>query len=181
MDIHPTTINRQHSTEVFQERVGHLVRLPFVSDDDFAELYSREVTALVTALNRANDAASICSDCGGKCCSACGCELYSEQFDWCPIPTCRPVVCRMHFCHRFEVIDSRAVSELSDVFFDCLLALEARGDKRVRLFDSPPLARNAPELIETASGWMSDLKSGAKSPEQVTAWLRREVARFRTV
>ncbi len=184
------TIDKQRAVDVFLTRVGGLSRLPLVSDDEIAGLYGDEVAATLAELDRANQAGRTCLDCGGKCCHACGCELYSERFDWCPIHAYRPVVCRLHFCHRFDVAGSRAVVELSDVFFDSLLAAEGRsaegrsderlGDERVRLFDSPPFERNAPQLTEAASGWMNGLDAGTLSPKRVARLLRREATRFRT-
>ncbi len=178
------TIDKQRAIDVFLTRIGGLSRLPLVTDDEIAGLYGDEVTATLAELDRANDAGRTCRDCAGKCCHTCGCELYSERFDWCPIHAYRPVVCRLHFCHRFEVAGSRAVTELSDVFFDSLLAAESRGnvrlgDERVRLFDSPPLAKDAPQLTAAASDWMSDLDAGTLTPKRVAALLRREAARFR--
>ncbi len=184
------TIDKQRAVDVFLTRIGGLSRLPLVTDNEIAGLYGDEVAATLAELDRANDAGRTCRDCGGKCCHACGCELYSERFDWCPIHAYRPVVCRLHFCHRFDVAGSRAVIELSDVFFDGLLAAQGRGaeswgdirldDEKVRLFDSPPLARNAPQLTAAASDWMMGLNAGTLSPKRVAGLLRREAARFRT-
>lgn len=184
MNSQQAAIDKQRAVDVFLARMDGLVRLPLISDDEIAGLYGGEVAEMVAELGRANGAESICRNCGGKCCAACGCELYSDRFDWCPIHAYRPVVCRLHFCHRFEVINSRAVIDLSDVFFDCLLAAEGRSaehrdDQRVQLFDSPPLARNAPQLTAAAAGWMSDLDAGVLSPKRVAGLLRREAAKFR--
>ncbi len=173
-------IDKQRVVDIFLTEIGGLSRLPFISDDEIARLYGDEVVATLAELGRANDAGRICADCGGKCCRVCGCELYSERFAWCPIAAYRPVVCRLHFCHLFEPAGRRAVIELTDVFFDSLLAAEERNDQRIRLIDSPPLARHAPQLTATASGWMRDLDAGRLSPKRVAALLRREVARFRT-
>ncbi len=184
------TIDKQHAIDVFLTRIVGLSRLPLVTDNEIAGLYGDEVAATLAELDRANDAGRTCHDCGGKCCHACGCELYSERFDWCPIHAYRPVVCRLHFCHRFDVAGSRAVVELSDVFFDGLLAAEGRSaegrsderlaDERVPLFDSPPFERNAPQLTAAASGWINGLDAGTLSPKRVAGLLRREAARFRT-
>ena len=189
MNSQLATIDKQRAIDIFLTRIGGLSRLPLVTDDEIAGLYGDEVAATLAELDRANHAGRTCRDCAGKCCHACGCELYSERFDWCPIHAYRPVVCRLHFCHRFEAAGSRAVTELCDVFFDGLLAAEGRraesrgdvrlGDETVRLFDSPPLAKNAPRLTVAASGWMNALDEGTLSPKRVAGLLRREAARFR--
>ncbi len=177
-------IDKQRAVDVFLTRINGLSRLPLISDEEIRGLYGGEVAEMVAELGRANEAEGICRDCGGKCCATCGCELYSGRFDWCPIHAYRPVVCRLHFCHRFEAVNDRAVIDLGDVFFDGLLAAEGRSAERgddtlVRLFDSPPLARNAPQLTATAAGWMSDLEAGVLNPKQVTRLLRRVAAKFR--
>ena len=173
-------IDKQRAVDIFLTEIGGLGRLPLISDDEIERLYGDEVAVTLVELGRANDAGRTCTDCGGKCCAACGCELYSERFAWCPIAAYRPVVCRLHFCHLFESAVSHAIIELSDVFFDSLLAAEERGDERVGLFDSPPLTTNAPQLTAAASGWMKDLDAGKLSPKRVAGLLRREAARFRT-
>lgn len=180
MDNQPATIDKQRAVDTFLAQIGNLERLPLVSDVEFTRLYGEEVASTLAVLDNANGEASLCDDCGGKCCSAAGCELYSDRFDWCPIYSYRPVVCRLHFCHRFETAGRQAVVDLSDVFFDSLLAAESQGDERVRLFDSPPLERNAPQLTAAAAGWMSDLAAGTLSPKRVAGLLRRETAKFRT-
>jgi len=85
--------------------------------------------------------------------------------------------------------------DLSDIFLDGLLAADGRGtdrgddsrlsndhlsNERVRLFDSPPLTKNAPQLTATAASWMKDLEAGVLSPERAAALLHREAAGFRT-
>ena len=112
MDNQPATIDKQRAVNAFLAQIGSLERLPFVSDVEFTRLYGEEVAATLAALDSANGDDGTCDDCGGKCCSAAGCELYSDQFNWCPIYAYRPVVCRLHFCHRFEVAGRQAVIDL---------------------------------------------------------------------
>jgi len=58
---------------------------------------------------------------------------------------------------------------LSDIFFDCMNAAEAAGIPHARLFDSPPLARCAPEFVERAKPILQQFRDGKISGERAAA------------
>ena len=130
-------------------------------------------------LNRYNREKQICSQCQKRCCQASGCELYAPQFSQCPIQDFRPVVCRLHFCHSFHIQGNSLVEELSDIFFDCLLAADRYGSTKVRLFDSPPLAICAPDLIETTSHWVNAVREGRIDPEYAEKLVLHAAKKYR--
>lgn len=68
----------------------------FLTDEEFKELFGKEVSRITRVLNKA--AESKCSACKGNCCKEIGCALYSEAFSYCPIYEIRPRECRYHFC-----------------------------------------------------------------------------------
>jgi len=160
-------MNKEKSISNFLEHVERLSRLPLITNSEMNELFGEEVAAALVKLNSYNHEKQICVKCQNRCCKASGCELYASQFSQCPIQDFRPVVCRLHFCHRFHVQDNSVVEELGDIFFDSLLAADHYGSTRVGLFDSPPLARNAPTLAAATTHWVNAVREGILNPEYV--------------
>lgn len=172
-------MDKKRAIENFLEHVEYLDRLPLITDGEMDGLFGEEVSAAVAGLNNYNQAKEICMNCESRCCQATGCELYAAQFERCPIHDFRPVVCRLHFCHRFYDAGSSLLKELGDIFFDSLLAADRDGSTKVRLFDSPPLARCSPDLIAVTSPWVEAVREGSLSPEYAGELIRREAEKYR--
>lgn len=73
----------------------------FLTDDEFEELFGREITSIVKILNET--ARQVCPVCKGHCCKNIGCLFFSEAFGTCPIFHIRPRECRYHFCNDIFV------------------------------------------------------------------------------
>jgi len=163
----------------FLESVENLSRLPLITGPEMNDLFGDEVAAAVADLNRHNREEQVCWQCTNRCCPIAGCELYAPQFRHCPIHHLRPVVCRLHFCHRFQTDGSSLIKELGDIFFDSLLAADRYGSPRVRLFDSPPLAATAPALIAVTSPWVKAVQEGDLDPEYAGKLIQQEADKYR--
>jgi hypothetical protein len=172
-------MDKQKAINCFLERVERLSRLPLITDSEMKGLFGREVAGALMELDRFNQEKQICTHCQDRCCQICGCELYAPQFSQCPIHDFRPVVCRLHFCHKFNVPGSTVVKEIADIFFDSLLAADSYGSARVRLFDSPPLAMTSPDFVAVTSPWVDAVREGSLAPEKAGKLIRREAAKYR--
>jgi len=175
-------MNRAKVITSFLEHVEGLSRLPLISNQEMDELFGEAVTAAVMELDRFNRKEEICRYCQNRCCQAIACEFHAPQFSRCPIHDFRPVVCRLHFCHRFHIDNTgnSLVKELGDVFFDSLLAADRDGSAKVRLFDCPPLARTAPSLIKVAEPWVNAVREGSLNPERAERLIYREAVKYRS-
>ena len=164
----------------FLKHVEQLPRLPLISDSEMYQLYGDEVAAAVAEMDRINQEEQLCLNCQNRCCLACGCELYAPQFGQCPIYDYRPVLCRLHFCHRFNAASRSIVVELGDIFFDSLMAAEQAGSDKVRLFESPPLARHAAGLIEATAPLADAVRSNSLDPEHAKRLINQEAEKYQT-
>lgn len=70
------------------------------------------------------------------------------------------------------------VIELGDIFFDSLLAGEQNGNDRVRLFESPPLAKHAPGLILATAPWVDAVRKGSLNPEYARELIYVEAEKY---
>jgi len=172
-------MNKEKAINSFLGRIEQLTRLPLITDSEMNELFGEEVAAALATLNRYNIEEKICQRCENRCCYTSRCELYAPQFSECPIYGLRPVVCRLHFCHRFEATCSSLIVELGDIFFDSLLAAERNGSDRVRLFDTPPLEATSPQLVAVTSPWVDAVREGRLGPGDAGRLICREVAEHR--
>lgn len=173
-------MNKKKAIASFLEYVEQLSRLPLIADSEMHRLFGEEVAMAVAKMDRVNREEQICLLCQSRCCLACGCELYAPEFGQCPIYEFRPVLCRLHFCHRFNSAGRSVVVELGDIFFDSLLAAEQAGIARVRLFESPPLARYAPGLIAITAPWVDAVKKGSLSPKYARKLICLEAEKYQT-
>jgi hypothetical protein len=171
-------MNKEKAVARFLEHVEQLSRLPLITDSEMYELYGEEVSAAVAEMDHINQEERFCLDCQSRCCLACGCELYAPQFDQCPIHSFRPVLCRLHFCHRFNTAGRSIVVELGDIFFDSLLAAEQAGITKVRLFESPPLTVHAPGLITATAPLMDAVRTGSLDPKHAKKIINQEAAKY---
>ena len=174
-------MNRAKVISSFLEHLERLSRLPLITDRETAKLFGEEVVVALMELDRLNQDGEVCLHCESRCCQAIACEFYAPQFSHCPIYDLRPVVCRFHFCHRFEA-NTRGGSlarELGDIFLDGLLAADHDGSARVRLFDCPPLGRAAPDLVAAATPWVNAVREGSLNPEQAEKQIYQVAEKYR--
>jgi hypothetical protein len=173
-------VNRARATAAFLDRVEFMMRLPFVDDVEMEGLFGAEVAATLLRLDALGAGEGLCRDCASRCCLACRCELYAPEFGRCSVHELRPVVCRLHYCHRFHLPDSSAVVALGDIFFDSLVAADRAGSTKVRLFDSPPLESTAPGLVAVAASLVASVKDGSLDPEHAAGLILAEARRVGT-
>jgi len=173
-------MDKKKAIASFLKHVEQLSRLPLITDAEMYQLYGEEVAAAVAEMDRVNQREQICLRCPSRCCPVCGCELYAPQFRQCPIYDFRPVLCRLHFCHRFNEAGRATVIELGDIFFESLTTAEQAGSDKVRLFESPPLATHAAGLIKVTAPLADAVRKGYLDPRQAKRQIVREAARYRT-
>jgi len=171
-------MDKKKAINNFLRYIDKLHRLPLITDSEMLELFGEEVITAVAEIDRFNHEGQICSRCQSRCCLVAGCELYAPEFGQCPIFEFRPVLCRLHFCHRFNDAGRSMVIELGDIFFDSLLAGEQNDNDRVRLFESPPLAKHAPGLIKATAPWVDAVRKGSLNPEYARALICVEAAKY---
>ena len=172
-------INKEKAIRNFLKRVEELSQLPLINDLEMNDLFGEEVASVLAEMERNNREEQVCSNCENKCCHAISCEFYASQFSQCPIYDFRPLVCRLHFCHKFYFSVSSWMEEISDIFFESLLAADRDGSDKVRFFDSPPLTRNSPDLIVVTSAWMNAVREGCLNPEYAEKLIRQEAEKYR--
>ena len=173
-------MNKTKAITSFLEHVEQLPRLPLITDSEMRKLFGEEVTTALAEIDRFNQEEQLCLRCQNRCCPVCGCELYAPEFGRCPIYDFRPVLCRLHFCHRFNSAGRSVVVELGDTFFESLQAADQAGSAKVRLFESPPLARDAPELTEVTTPWVDSVRKGNLNPEYARKLICMEAEKYQT-
>lgn len=173
-------INKANAIRCFLEHIEQLSRLPLITDLEMNKLFGEEVAAALTELHRYNLEEQVCLHCENRCCQAANCEFYAPQFSQCPIYDFRPVICRLHFCHRFHIDSNSLLQEISDIFFDCVLAADRYGSSQAQLFDCPPLAGSSPGLVAVAAPWVNAARAGSLNPEHAARLIRQSAEKYRT-
>lgn len=171
-------MDRDTAIASFIEHVGHLTRLPFVTDPEIKELYGEEVAAALGELERINQEKMICQQCDSNCCQTHGCEFYAPQFSQCPIHDLRPAICRFHFCEKFQIAGRSSIKELSEIFLYSLSVAAANGSGSVKFFNPPPFAGVLPGLIETIKPLVNGVQSGKLKPRYGQRRIRQEVMKY---
>ena len=164
----------------FLSLVDQFGQLLLVTDEEVEKLFGEEVVAALAELDRSNREGRICSSCGGDCCRDMGCELYAPLFKRCPIYDLRPIICRLHFCHRFDVVSKSLVIELRDIFFGCFRAVDFWDSANLRSLDVPPLAGASPELMAALSPIVASVRQGSLDPEHAAELIRRQAEDYRS-
>lgn len=172
-------MDKNKAIETFLVRVEQLTHLPFITDAEMKALYGEEMPAVLDRLARVNEDSRFCRDCQTRCCPAVRCEFFAPQFNSCPIFELRPPICRMHYCHRFFTGEETLLKDMSDVFFDSLLAADGRGSNKVKFFDTPPLKNCCPELIEATETWIDAVRKGNLDPQKARILIMQETEKFR--
>jgi hypothetical protein len=173
-------VDKKKIIQNFAERLPSMSRLPFITDEEMMELYGEEVLAVAAKLDTFGKEAQLCEKCKDRCCSLVKCELYVPEFGRCPVFELRPPICRLHYCHRFFPKNDIDLKDLSDVFFDGLLLSQSRGDKKVDLFDSPPIERGAPDFVHAVIPVIEVVKNKQMSPAEAMVKIKVEAEKFRT-
>lgn len=167
-------MNRGKAISNFLSLVDQFGQLLLVTDEEVEKLFGEEVVAALAELDRSNREGRICSSCGGDCCRDMGCELYAPLFKRCPIYDLRPIICRLHFCHRFDAVSKSLVIELRDIFFGCFRAVDFWDSANLSSLDVPPLAKASPELIAALLPTVAAVREGNLDSERAAELIRRK-------
>jgi len=153
----------------FRNNFESLSRLPLITDAEASNLFGDEVNTALARLDRFNQQEHLCQNCSSHCCGIVDCELYDSSLSRCPIQPFRPLLCRMHFCQKYIPAFSTLVKDLGDIFLDSLLVGELIDKEKIRLMDSPPLAKLAPEMVNGILAVIKKIKAGRL--EEKKAWI----------
>jgi hypothetical protein len=157
----------------------HLVRLPLISDGELEDLFSADLLQILEHLMQYNQAEQICSTCSSRCCGLIKCELYDPAFGGCPAFNLRPLLCRMHYCHKFSPAFEQEVRIIGDIFLESLLAVDRLGSAKTKLFDSPPLRLAAPTLAENISPLIAAFREGSLDKTVTLLAIQAKVEEYR--
>ena len=163
----------------FLDCVEQLTRLPLVTDQEMKGLFRDEVASALIELDHLNREKQICLYCDRNCCQKYGCEFYAPQLEWCPIFDMRPVICRFHFCEKFQPAAGLMVRELSEIYLDSLTVAAKTGTTRLGFFDVPPFVKSAPQLIRAISPWVQAIQQGNLDPKHGRRYIRLEAIQYR--
>jgi hypothetical protein len=165
-------------TENFLKYFERLSRLPLITDDEMANLCGPGINSVLAELDRYDHAEKLCKRCTRRCCLLVDCELYTPELSICPIHSCRPLLCRMHFCQQYAENYSLKVKEIGDIFLECLIAAERQDKKKAALFDSPPLQYFIPDLVTAIKKLLDEFKKGRLDEPSVLKLIQVEVEHF---
>ncbi len=163
----------------FLDRVGRFAQVALLTDAEVGQLFGPETAAAMTAIDGYSRESGLCASCGGECCREIGCEVYTPLFDRCPIHDVRPLLCRFHFCHRFDAVDKGLVIALRDVFLACYTAEQISSGTIARSMSVPPLENGCPILAANVRPAMDSVRDGRRSPGEGLRLIREEVERHR--
>ncbi len=167
-------MNNAHAIDSFLRQVDRFRQVVFVNRERVLRLFGEEVIETLEKLEAFARCERVCDECGGLCCQDIGCELYAPQFGTCPVHQIRPIVCRFHFCHRFDALDKEAVIALRDTFLGCYMALDSWGHDNLKALDIPPLAGVIPEFARLVTPWMEEVRAGRVDPVTVAGRISTE-------
>jgi hypothetical protein len=173
-------LNMDKAVSRFVKNIEGLRHLPLITDDDMFLIWGEEVAESIAELSRFNQQENVCGTCKKSCCPLVHCELYYPSFSQCPIFPFRPAICRMHFCERFAVNDISFVREFADIYLNSLLEAKLNGSKKVDLFDCPPLAKYAPQLIAASIPKIRTFQEGHTDEASTLKLIRVDASAFLT-
>jgi hypothetical protein len=168
------------SVQRFLSQFESLSRLPFISDSEMGQLFGEEVNLGLAELNCLNHQKQFCRDCKERCCRLVDCELYQDTLTRCPIHSFRPVLCRIHYCHKFALEQPFLVKELGDIFLESLVSAQSLDAGRTRLLDSPPLRQFAPDLIADISKQTAFLAANKDLEAEISGAIDSKLEKYRT-
>lgn len=163
----------------FLDRVGRFSQVALLTDAEVGELFGPGTAAAMAFLDGHSRESGLCASCGGECCREIGCEVYSPLFEQCPIYDNRPLLCRFHFCHRFDEVDRGLVIALRDVFLACYTADHISRGTIARSMSVPPLENGCPVLAANVEPVMDSVRDGRIAPGEGIEAIRVEVERYR--
>lgn len=163
----------------FTKAVKRFAQVALLTDGEVEELFGPETAAALAAFDRYSDEQGLCASCGGVCCREIGCELYYPPFKQCPIHDTRPLLCRFHFCHRFDEVDKTLVIELRDIFMACYTADQISRGRIATSMSVPPLEEACPILVANIQPVMDAVRGGRLDPQDGVQLIRKEVDRYR--
>jgi hypothetical protein len=164
----------------FLKNFESLSRLPLVTNAEMAGLFGEEVASALEELELYDSQEKICLNCISRCCLLVDCELYSPEFGLCPVQSFRPVLCRMHYCHKFTQEHNFLVKEIGDIFLESLLAAERLVKPKTAFFDSPPLTAPAPGLVASTASCILAFKEGRLDEVSALRVVHAEAEKYRT-
>lgn len=172
-------VDETRAIATFLGAVGRFVQVALLTDEEVRELFGEDTAAALAAFDRYSEENGLCASCGGVCCSEIGCEVYSPQFGECPIHATRPLLCRFHFCHRFDVADKTLVIALRDIFLACYTADQISSGTIAKSMSVPPLETACPALAANVQPLMDEIREGSLDPQNGIQLIRKEVDRYR--
>ncbi len=172
-------LDESRAIATFLDRVGRFSQVALLTDEEVAELFGPQAVAAMAAFDGYSRENGLCASCGGECCREIGCEAYSDLFQECPIYDTRPLLCRFHFCHRFDTVDKSLVIALRDVFMACYTADQICSGTVARSMSVPPLENGCPILAANVQPVIESVRKGSLSPREGIRLIRGEVERYR--
>jgi hypothetical protein len=139
--------------------------LPFIADAEAEALLGAEVSAALVELDAYNRQNQVCHGCQGHCCPRVKCELYDVRFSGCPVEAFRPVLCRLHFCDKFNQAHGPLVKILGDIYLESLLAAAKIDAVTAAMFDCPAFTPRAPQLVSLIARPLDKARSGQLTEE----------------
>ena len=172
-------VDETRAVATFMGAVGRFAQVALLTDEEVRELFGADAAAALTAFDRYSEENGLCISCGGVCCSEIGCEVYSPRFEECPIHATRPLLCRFHFCHRFDVVDKTLVIALRDIFLACYTADQVSSGAIAKSMCVPPLETACPTLVANVEPLVEAVREGRLDPKDGVQLIQREVDRYR--
>jgi hypothetical protein len=173
-------VDETRAIATFMGVVGRFAQVALLTDEEVRELFGTDTAAALAAFDRYSEENRLCASCGGVCCSEIGCEVYSPRFEECPIHATRPLLCRFHFCHRFDVVDKTLVIALRDIFLACYTADQITSGTIARSMSVPPLETACPALVANIEPLVEAVRNGRVTPQEGAGLIRMEVEHYRS-
>ena len=173
-------LDETRAIATFMKTVGRFAQVALLTDGEVRELFGEEATEALLTFDRFSDENGICASCGGVCCREIGCEVYSPLFQKCPIHATRPLLCRFHFCHRFDALDKTLVVALRDIFLACYTADQISSGTIAKSMSVPPLEVACPTLVANIQPLVDAVREGKLDSQDGLELIRKEVIRYRS-
>jgi hypothetical protein len=173
-------VDETRAIAAFMEAVGRFAQVALLTDGEVRDLFGEETAAALAAFDRYSEENGFCASCGGLCCREIGCEVYSSLFEECPIHTTRPLLCRFHFCHRFDAVDKSLVIALRDIFLACYTAYQISSGTIAEAMSIPPLETACPVLVANIEPVLEAVREDKMNPRDGAELIRKEVERYRS-
>lgn len=172
-------LDETRAIAAFLDGIGRFSQVALLTDEEVQDLFGRQTAAVMAAFDSYGREKGLCASCGGECCREIGCEVYSPLFEQCPIHDMRPLLCRFHFCHRFDAVDKGLVIALRDVFMACYTADQISRGTIARSMSVPPLENGCSILAGNVQLIVESVRSGRLSPGEGVRRVRAEAKRYR--